>query len=163
MKNCFLLLSFLLVLSCGQEPRSPTAAVDSLQPGASQAEIDDALIVDYLNRNNIKAERLESGLYYTVEEAGSSEKPGPNSLMSAHYRGTLLNGKEFDSSHKRGKPYSFKAGGVIKGWSEGIPLYGKGGKGTIFVPSSMGYGSRDMGTIPPNSVLIFEVELVDFK
>lgn len=152
------------LFACNQPAAEEDAeAIDQLMPGATQADIDQALITDYATRNNLKTKKLPSGLHYVIEEAGSAEKPNLNSTITAHYRGKLLNGKEFDSSFKKNKPFKFKLGGVVIGWKEGIPLFGKGGKGTILIPSEMAYGSRAMGPIPPNSVLVFDLEIIDFE
>lgn len=165
MKQCLLLIFCLTIFfSCGNsQAEDQGSAVEKLMPGASQADIDQALISDYISRNKLKTKKLPSGLHYILEEEGSAEKPNLKSLITAHYTGTLLNGKEFDSSRKRSIPFKFRLGGVVNGWKEGIPLMGKGGKGTIIIPSHLGYGPRDMGQIPPNSVLVFDIEVFDFQ
>ena len=83
--------------------------------------------------------------------------------MKVHYRGTLIDGTEFDSSYKRGQPAEFGVGQVIKGWTEALQLMKKGAKYQLTIPSELAYGPRDSGTIPANSVLNFEVELLDIK
>ncbi len=85
--------------------------------------------------------------------------------MKVHYTGTLLNGTKFDSSRDRNEPFEFTLGKgqVIKGWDEGIALMNVGGKATLVIPSAIAYGDRDMGTIPPFSTLVFDVELIDVK
>ena len=90
-------------------------------------------------------------------------KEGDN--VNVHYTGLLETGSKFDSSHDRGQPFSFPLGQgrVIKGWDEAIALMSKGEKRTLVIPPELGYGSRAQGKIPPNSTLIFEVELIDFK
>ena len=121
---------------------------------------------DYFAKNNIKAQSLESGLHYVVDKAGSGENPKAGQTVKVHYTGTLLDGTKFDSSVDRGQPFEFPLGQgrVIKGWDTGIPLFKKGGKGTLYIPSHLGYGSRGAGAnIPPNAVLVFEIELLDFK
>jgi FKBP-type peptidyl-prolyl cis-trans isomerase len=80
-----------------------------------------------------------------------------------HYLGTLINGKKFDSSYDRGEASEFPLSDVIKGWQIGIPLFGRGGKGKLIVPPFLGYGSRAVGNIPANSILIFDIDLQDFK
>ena len=82
--------------------------------------------------------------------------------VTVHYHGTLLDGTVFDSSVERGEPISFSLGQVIPGWQEGIPYLKKGGKGKLIIPSHLAYGGRRAGKIPPFSVLVFEVELIDF-
>ena len=81
-----------------------------------------------------------------------------------HYSGTLVSGKEFDSSYKKKKPATFRVDGVIKGWSEGLQLMKEGGKSRLFIPQNLAYGKRGHSkTIPPNSALVFEVELISVK
>tara|TARA_A100000164_G_C21944543_1_gene792860 strand:+ start:11687 stop:12505 length:819 start_codon:yes stop_codon:yes gene_type:complete len=131
-----------------------------------QLSIDLESIDNYLKENNINAAKTESGLRYVVEKKGEGRLAAPGDNVSVHYTGMLLNGEVFDSSINRGEPLSFTLGQgmVIKGWDEGITYFNKGAKGTIYIPSGLGYGSRGAGgTIPPNAILVFEVELVDFN
>lgn len=103
-----------------------------------------------------------SGLQYIVQKKGSGPKPTANDKVKVHYRGTLLNGEEFDSSYKRGQPIEFQVKGVIPGWTEALQLMPVGSKYKLFIPSSIGYGDRGAGQkIKPGSTLIFEVELLD--
>ncbi|MBI4463519.1 MAG: FKBP-type peptidyl-prolyl cis-trans isomerase [Acidobacteria bacterium] len=109
---------------------------------------------------------LESGLQYKMLEAGYGPKPTLADTVVAHYRGTLLDGTEFDSSYKRGQPASFPVNKVIKGWSEALQLMPIGSKWQLFIPSNLAYGARGAGrgsTIGPNSTLVFEVELLSIK
>ena len=102
-----------------------------------------------------------SGLQYQVISEGKGPKPGPDAKVKVHYRGTLLDGKEFDSSYKRGEPVTLKLNAVIPGWTEALKLMKVGGKYKLFVPSNLAYGEREVGQeIGPNSTLIFEVELL---
>jgi peptidylprolyl isomerase len=107
----------------------------------------------------------DSGLMYQVENEGSSdEKPKPGDMVSAHYTGTFLDGRKFDSSVDRGDPIQFPVGTgrVIKGWDEALLDMKKGEKRTLVIPPDLAYGPRGRGPIPPNSTLVFEVELLDF-
>jgi FKBP-type peptidyl-prolyl cis-trans isomerase FkpA len=88
-------------------------------------------------------------------------KPKATDRVRVNYAGTLIDGTEFDSSYKRGKPAEFPLNGVIKGWTEGLQLMSPGSKYRFFIPSELAYGSREVSTIPPNSTLIFEVELLE--
>lgn len=107
---------------------------------------------------------LPSGLEYKVLTEGSGKMPKADDTVTVHYKGTLIGGTEFDSSFKRGQPATFKVNGVIKGWSEALQLMKEGSKWQLFIPPELGYGERAMGTqIPPNSALIFEVELISIK
>lgn len=102
-----------------------------------------------------------SGLQYRVIEEGSGPRPGPESEVTVHYRGTLIDGTEFDSSFSRGEPASFPLNRVIPGWTEGLQLMREGSTFEFFIPSELGYGERGtQGIIGPNAVLIFEVELI---
>ena len=104
----------------------------------------------------------ESGLTYKITHEGKGERAKAGDKVSVHYTGKLTNDTIFDSSHKRNQPFSFKlgAGQVIKGWDEGIALLNVGDKAILTIPPSLGYGERSTGSIPANSTLIFEVELL---
>lgn len=106
--------------------------------------------------------QTESGLQYIVLQEGKGKTPKATDKVKVHYTGTLLNGEKFDSSYDRGEPATFGVNAVIKGWTEALQLMKEGGKLKIFIPPSIGYGERGAGArIPPNSALIFEVELIE--
>ncbi len=143
-------------------------AFEAYQEGKSEVQFDTDVdkIEAYLSENNITAEKTESGLRYIIESEGSGSKPEAGDMVSVHYRGTLLDGTPFDSSYDREDgPFTFPIGQgmVIPGWDEGITLLNKGSKATLFVPSKLAYGERNAGIIKPNSVLIFDVELMDIQ
>ncbi len=103
----------------------------------------------------------ESGLQYKVITAGTGPKPTIDDTVTVHYRGTLINGEEFDSSHSRGQPATFSVGAVIPGWIEALQLMPEGSTWELYIPSDLAYGSGATGgLIGPNSTLIFEVELI---
>lgn len=107
---------------------------------------------------------LPSGLQYTELAAGEGESPRKDSTVTINYRGTLINGKEFDSSYKRGEPASFKLDGVIPGFSEALSLMKPGAKWQVFMPPELGYGPAGAGAaIGPNETLIFEIELISVE
>ena len=107
---------------------------------------------------------LPSGLQYKILTAGTGPKPTTSDSVVCNYRGTLINGTEFDSSYKRGEPATFPVSGVIKGWTEALQLMPVGSKWQLFVPSDLAYGERSPDpSIGPNSTLIFEVELLSIK
>ena len=102
-----------------------------------------------------------SGLQYKVEKEGTGKKPTAQSSVTVHYTGKLLDGKVFDSSVERGEPIQFPLNQVIPGWTEGLQLMKEGGKATLYIPAKLAYGDQGVpGTIPPNSTLIFDVELI---
>jgi FKBP-type peptidyl-prolyl cis-trans isomerase FklB len=107
---------------------------------------------------------LPSGLEYKILKEGNGPKPTASDSVVCNYRGTLINGTEFDSSHKRGQPATFPVNGVIKGWTEALQLMPVGSKWQLFVPSSLAYAERGAGgDIGPNATLIFEVELLSIQ
>ncbi len=116
----------------------------------------------FLEENKAKpgVKTTASGLQYKVEKAGSGRRPRATDNVTVHYRGTLLDGTEFDSSFKRNKPAQFGLGQVIKGWTEGLQLMRTGAKYTFYIPSELAYGDRGNPGIPGGSTLVFEVELI---
>jgi FKBP-type peptidyl-prolyl cis-trans isomerase len=107
---------------------------------------------------------LPSGLQYKILTAGTGPKPTASDSVVCNYRGTLIDGKEFDSSYKRGQPATFPVSGVIKGWTEALQLMPVGSKWQLVVPSDLAYGERGQGQdIAPNATLIFEVELLSIQ
>ncbi len=127
---------------------------------------EDKLIQEYIIKNNLKATKTASGLNYVQTKAGTGTRAEKGKTVSVHYTGMLLDGTKFDSSVDRGQPFEFGlgAGQVIAGWDEGIALMSVGEKGSLLIPSALGYGPRGAGgSIPPNATLIFEVELLEVK
>lgn len=102
-----------------------------------------------------------SGLQYKIIKQGTGAKPTANQKVKVHYKGTLLDGTEFDSSYKRNEPTTFAADQVIKGWTEALTMMPVGSKWELYIPQELAYGSRNMGKIKPFSALIFEVELIE--
>ena len=130
---------------------------------AAKAEKAAAAGRDYLVEN-AKREGvtvLESGLQYEVLVAGEGAKPSREDHVRTHYHGTLIDGTVFDSSYERGQPAEFPVGGVIAGWTEALQLMNAGSKWRLYVPSELAYGAQGVGSIPPHSVLVFDVELLD--
>lgn len=120
----------------------------------------------YLEENKKKdgMKTTASGLQYKSLKEGSGPQPKATDTVTVNYRGTLTDGTEFDSSYKSNEPATFPLNGVIKGWTEGLQLMKKGSKYQFVIPSALAYGDRSPGAgIPPNSVLVFEVELLDVK
>jgi FKBP-type peptidyl-prolyl cis-trans isomerase FklB len=104
---------------------------------------------------------LPSGLQYKVIKEGTGNTPTADDKVKTHYRGTLIDGTEFDSSYKRNRPAEFPVKGVIKGWTEALQLMKEGGKWELYIPADLAYGERGRPSIPANSTLIFEIELLE--
>ncbi|MDX1479351.1 MAG: FKBP-type peptidyl-prolyl cis-trans isomerase [Saprospiraceae bacterium] len=126
----------------------------------TQRQIDAMLIEDYLTQRGLEAQSTASGLHYIIDDPGNGEHPDVSHKIHITYVGRLLNGFQFDASNG---VVMFELAGLIKGWQEGIPLFGKGGSGTLIIPSHLGYGSTPRTGIPANSILVFDIELVDFE
>jgi len=124
---------------------------------AKQLEEDIKLIEQYLTDNNLTAQSTKSGLHYIITNEGYGDRPTSSSIVRVEYTGRLLDGTVFDSNTVDGNPlYNY-----IQGWVEGIKLFKKSGSGKLFIPSGLGYGSKPMGSIPANSVLVFDIKLVN--
>jgi len=120
----------------------------------------------FLEENQAKegVETTESGLQYKVVEQGDGPMPGVNDEVTVHYRGTLIDGTQFDSSYDRGEPATFSVGAVIPGWTEALQLMPVGSKYELYIPPGLAYGERGAGgRIGPNEALIFEVELLEIQ
>ena len=116
------------------------------------------------NKNKPGVVTLPSGLQYKIITSGDGKQPTESDTVTTHYRGTLIDGREFDSSYKRNQPATFPVKGVIKGWTEALQLMHVGDKWQLFIPAELAYGTTQRGElIQPNSALIFEVELLGIK
>lgn len=115
-------------------------------------------IEKFIGDNNLSASSTASGLYYVIDEEGNGARPNSTSNVNVKYKGYFTNGNVFDQNTAG---ITFNLQSVISGWTEGIPLFKEGGKGMLLIPSKLGYGDRTVGSIPPNSVLIFDIELVN--
>jgi FKBP-type peptidyl-prolyl cis-trans isomerase len=132
------------------------------QAGEANKKEGDAFLAANKAKDGVVA--LPSGLQYKILIPGKGPKPTAGDSVVCNYRGTLIDGKEFDSSYKRGQPATFPVGGVIKGWTEALQLMPVGSKWQLFVPSELAYGDRGTGAdIGPNATLIFEVELLSIQ
>jgi len=161
-------------LAYGAQDRGPQIPANSILvfdvevgEAPNQAKTDDKLIQAYLAQNNIKATKLPSGLYYAVTKEGTGDNAKPGQKISMAYLGKTLDGKVFDKNvddnFHCAKSFDFTLGqgSVIRGWDEGIQQLKLGTKATLFIPSAMAYGERGAGgRIPPNAVLIFDVEVL---
>jgi FKBP-type peptidyl-prolyl cis-trans isomerase FklB len=150
-----------------QEVRDTMAAFekDMQQKQGEMAQKNGAEAEKFLAANKTKegVKTTSSGLQYKALKEGNGAQPKSSDTVTVNYRGTLIDGTEFDSSYKRGQPATFPVGGVIKGWTEALQLMKVGSKYQLFVPASLAYGEQGRPGIPPNATLIFEVELMDVK
>ena len=138
-----------------QHQKDSAAAIDNQKSGT-----------EFLASNKTKdgVKTTPSGLQYKVLKEGSGAKPTATSTVTVHYKGTLLDGKQFDSSYDRGQPATFQLNQVIPGWTEGVQLMTPGSKYQFWIPGNLGYGPQGSPpTIPPNATLVFEVELLAVK
>ena len=126
---------------------------------AAAAETGAAYLLENAKRDGVVL--LPSGLQYEVLVEGQGDKPSRQSHVRTHYHGTLIDGSVFDSSYERGQPAEVPGGGVIAGWTEALQLMSVGSKWRLTVPSELAYGAQGVGSIPPHSVLVFDVELLE--
>ena len=141
--------------------RKVVSAQREEQKKAAEKNLADGKIFIEENGKKEGVATLPSGLQYKVIEKGSGASPKKTDTVTVNYKGTLIDGSEFDSSYKRGKPATFRVDGVIAGWTEALQLMKPGAKWKLFIPSNLAYGERGAGAkIPPNATLIFEVELL---
>ena len=112
------------------------------------------------NKNKAGVTELPSGIQYEILKEGQGKQPNPNSNIKAHYRGSLLNGKEFDSSYKRNQPFTARLTQLITGWQEVIPMMKEGSAWRLWIPSHLAYGDNGTGGIPGGATLMFDVELL---
>lgn len=147
MKQFFLFAILLLVaFSCKKDKRL-------------QSEKDDDAIKQYISDHGLTATKTESGLYVVVDKPGTGESCNASSNVKVYYKGYFTNGDVFDESPASGATFNLSQ--VIEGWTEGIPHFKSGGEGKLLIPSRLGYGEKGSGSIPGNSVLIFDVKLLD--
>ena len=146
-----LLLATLAVVSCKKSDPE------------QQAELDETIITKYIAAEGLTARAVGtgSGLYYVIDSLGTGAYPTLASTVTVAYKGILTDSTVFDQSTATGA--TFPLSGVIEGWQEGIPKFKEGGKGLLMIPSALGYGNQVVGSIPKNSVLIFDVTLIDVQ
>ncbi len=163
----FVTLLAITTMSCSKKNYISNKDLDSnvIESPQTQSDMDKNKIIQYVKANKLKGNFTSSGIFYSIDDAGDGvERPTAESLITAHYKGKLLNGEKFDSSYDRDEPLKFKLNQVIKGWQEACRLLGRGGKGTFIIPSNLAYGERAVGNvIGENSVLVFDMEMLDFK
>ncbi|MDU6925863.1 FKBP-type peptidyl-prolyl cis-trans isomerase [Franconibacter helveticus 513] len=144
------------------ETRVKTAAQEKMEKDAKEnADKGKAFRDAFAKEKDVKTS--STGLMYKVEKAGSGDVPKDSDTVVVNYKGTLIDGKEFDNSYTRGEPLSFRLDGVIPGWTEGLKYIKKGGKIKLVIPPELAYGKTGVPGIPANSTLVFDVELLDIK
>ena len=141
--------------------RRAAAEADRQSIGATNAVEGDKFLLE--NRSKEGVQITDSGLQYKVLEMGDGARPAATDKVTVHYRGTLLNGEEFDSSYARGEPVSFALNQVIPGWTEGVQLMPVGSKFMFYIPPNLAYGPSGGGPIGPNATLVFQVELMGIE
>lgn len=146
------LFTLTLFVSCNSSDKETSA------PAKDYTQQNEQEIKEYIAKNNLTATRTETGLYYIIKEPGTGKQPTATSSVTVAYTGSFTSGKTFDQSSSAG--ITFPLNGVIKGWTEGIPLFKEGGSGVLLIPAHLGYGSSNVQTIPGGSVLIFDVKLI---
>ena len=177
--NPELLIKGILDALSGQEPlmtskemrhtlidfKEKIMAADALQQQhMAKQHLEEGKIFLAENAKKEGVKTLPSGLQYRILEEGEGESPKPTDMVTVHYRGTLIDGTEFDSSYSRNEPATFRADRVIKGWKEALQLMKPGAKYQLFIPPDLAYGERGGGSkIGPNRTLIFEVELLSVQ
>lgn len=147
MKYFLTLFILVMIISCSDD--------DTID----YTKANDEEIIKYIDDHNLDAQKSNTGLYYVIEELGEGAQPNANSTVTVKYKGYFTNGEVFDQSDSNGITFNLQQ--VIAGWTEGITYFKKGGKGILLIPSRLGYGDNDRGSIPGGSVLIFDIELLD--
>lgn len=151
---------FQTALNAKMKERQEELAAEAKKKAEENLKKGQAFEAEYAKKEGVT--QTESGLLYRViEDAEGSESPTAEDAVRVHYRGTFIDGKEFDSSYKRNKPIDFNLGGVIPGWTEGLQYMTVGDKYEFVIPAELAYGENDRAQIPGNSTLIFEVELLE--
>ena len=145
-----------------QQEMQAKMAADMEEMAAKNKAEGEAVLAENAKQEGIVV--TESGLQYKILEPGEGDVPGPADLATVHYRGTLIDGTQFDSSYDRGQPATFPVGGVIPGWTEALQMMKPGAKWQLFIPAELAYGERGAGQdIGPNATLLFDVELISVE
>jgi len=154
-----------------QEIEQTLQSFEGRVKGAAQAKMEkdakenatkgEAFAANFAKEKGVK--KTDTGLLYKVEKAGTGDAPKDSDTVVVNYKGTLIDGSEFDNSYTRGEPLSFRLDGVIPGWTEGLKQVKKGGKIKLVIPPNLAYGKNGVPGIPANSTLVFDVELLDIK
>ena len=149
-----------IYMEFSQELRAKTMEKQKVE-GEKNKKLGETFLAENKKKDGVKT--AASGLQYKIETAGTGKIPAPSDTVSCHYRGTLIDGTEFDSSYKRNQPATFPVKGVIPGWTEALQLMPEGSKWMLYLPSTIAYGERGRPNIPANSTLLFDIELIAIK
>lgn len=149
MKYSLMALALTLFMSCSGDKEVDYTAQNETE------------ITAYIAKNNLTAQKSDTGLYYVINESGTGLQPTQTSTVTVAYKGYYTNGTVFDQSKDVGITFGLQQ--VIKGWTEGIPHFKVGGSGILLIPARLGYGSHDRNGIPGGSVLVFDVKLIAVK
>ena len=140
------------------------AALTFASCGDDQLEKDITIIEQFIAENNLTGvQSLDNGLHYIIYEEGGAEKPILGDVVTVDYIGYYTDGQLFDSSYDKGEPLVSDLNRLIRGWRDGLTLFGRGGRGMLMIPSELGYGSAAPSGIRDNAVLVFEIVLIDFE
>lgn len=152
-------------LAYGEEGIGPIPPNSDLKLVVELLDVKERIVIVMWDVDSTKLKTTESGLQYSIVTEGEGETADSGNVVTVHYSGFLADGTKFDSSVERDDPFSFLLGmgQVIPGWEEGLKLMNKGGKARLVIPPELGYGGLSVGTIPPNSTLYFDIELVDMQ
>ncbi len=170
MKKILYILVLLVFSSCIGEIKKPNQPKQSVTPQRpkvkrnSQWDQDVEKIRTWVAEKGFDMTPTSQGIYYKIEKEGVGvAHPMAGTKVTVNYRGTLLDGTEFDSSYDQGQPLTAKLTRLIMGWQFAVPLLKKGGKGKFVIPSTLAYGQNARHKIPANSILVFDIELIDFE
>jgi len=152
-------------LAYGEDGIGPIPPNSDLKLVVELLDVKERIVIEMWDVDSTKLKSTESGLQYSILADGEGETADSGNVVTVHYSGFLVDGTKFDSSVERDDPFSFLlgVGQVIPGWEEGLKLMKKGSKARLVIPPELGYGGLSVGTIPPNSTLFFDVELVDMQ
>lgn len=174
-KYTLLLLVVILCYSCKEKPPAVTEPAKEISKNndigglyqfyhanpVTLEEKEENIIIEYAADNNMNAIRTRSGVYIVNHEEGAGDSIKWGDPITVHYRGYFLDGQDFDSSIKRGKPISFRVGSMVAGWNEALPFLKVGSKATFLLPSHMGYGKRGFaGYVEPDKIILFDIEVL---
>ena len=164
-KVLYILISGLMLTACNAdkttEAETETTSVNEAEETV-QKPTEDAIIREYIAEKGWEAKRDPSGVYVVIENPGEGDdRPEVTDEVTLYYKGYFMDGEQFDGT--KDAPIVFGLQRLIPGWQVGIPYFGKGGKGKLIIPHKMGYGRNDYGPIPGESILIFDIEVIDWN